>query len=301
MKNSPGIKHQEGFTLMEVLISILILVPIMGAALSLFSVGANQQASEQSSIDTSMEARSALEMMTTEIAQAGSHGDCSTVTTGTAGPSSTPEALSVASTAGLMVGDWVDVDTGASRELVQIRSISGNSISAIFQTGHNTIGVPVRLFALPFTTGIIPPAGLGANSSASVTTIRFFGDINSDSVLQYVEYAYDSANNQITRSITPITQMALNPALPLIRNIKPNSVRFTLNTDGLGVVTSAHIALTVQNRWGSNSEIQETALSTQVAIPSAAASSVLLSEVRVFGGVNMLPPTPAQVASWVTR
>jgi Tfp pilus assembly protein PilW len=301
MKNTINTKQQEGFTLMELMISLLILIPIMGAAISLFSVGANQQASEQNSIDTNQEARSALEMMTTEIAQAGSHGDCSTVTTGTVSANSTAQPLSVASVANLMVGDWVDVDTGASAELVEIKAVGDNSISAIFRAAHTTVGVPVRLFALPFTTGLIPPSGMTANSSTTVTTLRLFGDINSDSILQYVEYAYDSANNQITRSITPITQTTKNPALSLIRNVKPNSVQFTLNADSLGVVTSANIALTVQNTWGKDSQLQETALSTRVTIPSAAAGSVLLSELRNFGGVDQLPPTPARVTTWVNQ
>lgn len=287
--------------MMELLIAILILIPIMGAAISLFSVGVNQQASEQNSIDTSMEARSALEMMTTEIAQAGSHGDSNTVTTGTVSPSSTPQPLSVASVANLMVGDWVDVDTGASAETVAIRAVGDSSITAVFRRAHNTVGVPVRLFALPFTTGLIPPSGMAANSSAAVTTLRFFGDVNSDSTLQYVEYVYDSTNNQITRSVTPITQTTKNPALPLIRNIKPNSVQFTLNTDSFGVVTSANIALTVQNTWGNNAQMHENALSTRVLIPSAAAGSVLLSELLAFGGVDQLPPTPAQVTTWVNQ
>jgi Tfp pilus assembly protein PilW len=301
MKHITRIKQQDGFTMMELMISIVILIPIMGAAIGLFSVGANQQATEQNSIDTNQEARSALEMMTTEIAQAGSHGDFSTVTTGTVGALSTVQALSVASVAGLMVGDWVDVDTGAVSEIVEIKAIGSNSISGIFMSPHTTAGVPVRLFALPYTTGMIPPIGMAANASSAVTTLRFFGDINSDSTLQYVEYTYDAANNQITRSITPVAQANRNPALPLIRNIKPNSVQFTVNTDSLGVITSANIALTVQNTWSTASQLQETALATRIVIPSAAAGSVLLSELRQFGGVDRLPPTPAQVTTWVNQ
>ncbi|MBN2338753.1 MAG: prepilin-type N-terminal cleavage/methylation domain-containing protein, partial [Acidobacteria bacterium] len=41
---------ENGFSLVEVLIAVLIMIPIMGAAVSLFNVGTNQNASEQSSI-----------------------------------------------------------------------------------------------------------------------------------------------------------------------------------------------------------------------------------------------------------
>jgi len=300
MKHIAGLKLEHGFTMTELLISIVILIPIMGAAVSLFSTGAEQQASEQSSIDANQEARSALQMMSTEIAQAGSHGDVSTVTTGSVSASSSVQALPVASTAGLTVGDWVDVDYGADHEMVQITSIGNNSISGVFRTGH-TSGRPVHLFALPFTSGVLPPAGMAANTSSAVTTIRFFGDINSDSTLQYVEYNYDSTNNQITRPITPLTQTTKNAALPLIRNLKPNSVQFLLNTDARGIVTSVNLAFTVQSTWKTAGQFQETELSTKVVIPSAVASSALLYEVRRYGGIDRFPPTPAQVATWVSQ
>ncbi|MDM7997293.1 MAG: type II secretion system protein [Acidobacteriota bacterium] len=300
MKHITGLKLEHGFTMTELLISIVILIPIMGAAVSLFSTGAEQQASEQNSIDANQEARSALQMMSTEIAQAGSHGDVSTVTTGSVSASSSAQALSVASTAGLTVGDWVDVDYGADHEMVQITAIGNNSISGVFRTGH-TSGKPVRLFAMPFTSGVIPPAGMAASTSSAVTTLRFFGDINSDATLQYVEYNYDSANNQITRSITPVTQSNKNAALPLIRNLKPNSVQFRLNTDAHGIVTSVNLAFTVQGTWKTAGQVQETELSTKVLIPSAVASSALLYEVRRYGGIDRFPPTPAQVTTWVNQ
>ena len=303
MKHTIGIGQQNGFTMMELMISIVILIPIMGAAISLFSVGADQQASEQNSIDTNQEARSALEMMTTEISQAGSHGDViTTVSTGAVSASSTAQAMSVSSVSGFTVGDWVDVDSAGNSESVRITAIGTSSISGVFRTAHAS-GVPVRLFALPFLAGVINPTG-AVSSSIAVTAIRFFGDINSDSTLQYIEYIYDSNNNEITRSVTPVNQATLsqaNPdaALPLIRNIKPNSVQFLLNTDSRGIVTSVNIALTVQGTWRTASQVQETELSTKVVIPSAVASSALLYEIQRYGGVDRLPPVPAQVTTWV--
>jgi Tfp pilus assembly protein PilW len=299
MKFAIQTKSEDGFSLMELIVSVLILLPIMGAAVSLFSVGTNQQASEQSSIDANQEARSGLEMMASEIAQAGSHGDRSTVTTAAIStPSATPRAVSVASTAGMTVGDWVDVDIGANLESVKLTAVSSTSITGAFRVAHVS-GVPIRLFALPFVTGIIPPTGMAASSSSTGTTLEFFGDICSDSNLYYVEYVYSSTNAQITRSITPITQAGKNPALPFVRNVVPNSVQFTVNTDALGVVTSVNIAMTVRNNWSTASKYQETQLSTRVLIPSALAGSVLKSELLGFGGVNKLPPTPSRVTGWI--
>jgi hypothetical protein len=148
---------------------------------------------------------------------------------------------------------------------------------------------------------MIPPPGTPANSSTVVTTLRFFGDMNSDSTLDYIEYAYDSANNQITRSATPITQSTKNPPLPFIRNIRPDSVQFRVNTDILGVVTSANITLTVHNDSATASGYSETQLSSRALIPCSMAASNLMYELLKFGGVDKMPSTPSQITALVSQ
>jgi type II secretory pathway pseudopilin PulG len=299
MKRMVRNDRADGFSLIELMISILILMPIMGAAMSLFSVGVQQQASEQSSIEATQEARTGFELMTTEIAQAGSHGDRSAVLSMNVPASTAVQTVTVSSTTGITAGDFVDVDTGANHEIVEITGVTSTTLSGIFRTAH-VQNKPVRLFALPYLTGVVPPAGMAANSTVEVTTLRLFGDINGDSTVQYVEYIYDSNSNQITRSITPITQAEKNPALPIMSNVKPNSVRFALRTDGLGAVTSVDLALTTQSSWKTGSQYQESQLSSKVVIPCAVSGSVLLYEIRRYGGVDRLPPTPSKVTTWTS-
>jgi Tfp pilus assembly protein PilW len=301
MKSKVRVSLEDGFSLAEMLVSLLILVPLIGAVVGLFSVAVNQHGSEQSSVEANQDARSGLEMMTMEIAQAGSHGDQSTATTAGISASVDPQAVSVASSSGFTIGDYVDLDSGANEEIVEVTAVGTGSISGVFRIAHPTPGASVRLYALPYLTGVIPPAGLGADSSATVTRLKFFGDINGDGNVYYVEYDYDKANAQITRSMTPITQASMNPALPLVRNVKPDSVQFTLYTDGQNVVTSVSLALTVQNTWITASKYQETELSSRIVIPSAVAGSVLLEEIQTYGGVNRLPLTPPQVTTWANR
>jgi Tfp pilus assembly protein PilW len=303
MRDDKRARQDEGFSLAELLVSLLILVPLLGAVVSLFTVAVNQHATEQSSSEATQEARAGMEMMIQEIAQAGSHmarTDVSTTTSAIIAPLTSAQAVSVNSSTGFNVGDYVEVDVGGSEEEVQITALAAGSLSGVFRTAHSS-GVPIRLFALPYQSGVIPPAGLGANSSVAVTTLRFFGDLNGDGILCYVVYQYDSANAQITRSMTPITQTSMNPALPLIRNIKSNSAQFTVNTDSMGVITSVNVALTVQNTVKSGTKYQETALSSRVVIPSAVAASNLLNEIQQFGGVNRLPPTPTNVVTWASQ
>jgi len=273
----------------------------MAAVVTLFSDGVNQHSAEQSSAAMNQEARCALEMMTLEVAQAGSHRDANTTTTSSVStPTASAQSVSLASSSGFTIGDFVDIDTGTSRETVEVTAVDSNSISAIFRIPHGN-GVPVRLFALPYLTGVIPPAGLGANSSATTTRLRFFGDVNGDGKLYYVEYDYNSTNAQITRSMTPITQATKNAAQPLVGNIKPNSVQFTLYTDSMSVVTSVSVTLTAVNTVRSGTKYQETALSSRTVIPSAGAASTLKYEVETYGGINRLPPTPSHVTTWSSQ
>ncbi len=304
MKHPIRPQSQDGFSLMELVVSMAILIPLMAAALNLFSVGATQQTTEQSSIDSNQEARAALQMMTTEIAQAGSHRDWETTLSAAVGADITnPQTVSVASTAGFSIGDWVDLldaATGAFSESVEITALTGGAITGIFRQSHSS-GDRVALFALPYATGVIPPAGMGANARQTVTTLKFYGNIESDqsigsaSNVQYVEYVYDGAANQITRSVTPVNQAIKAEAIPFIRNVAPGSVQFTLETNGLGVVTSVNVSFTVQNALQSESQTQ---LSSMAVIQSAMAASSLLYELQQFQDINRLPATPPQVIAW---
>ena len=309
MKHIFKSSSEAGFSLMELLLSILILAPIMAAGFSLFSVGANEHSSEQTSIDANQEARAALAMMAQEIAQAGSNRDRTITLTGeVAAPDAdprNPQPVAVSSTAGLRPGDYVDVmenGTANPSETVKIYAVGSTTISASFRWTHPS-GTIVRLFAFPFVNGVPTPAGMAADSSRNVTTIGFFGDINSDlagagSELQYIEYAYDRANAQITRSATPLSAGTKNLPVPFVRNVKDDSVQFTLHTDSRSAVTSVDITMTVHNTWSTASRYQETQLATRVVIQSAVAGSLLFHEFDTLGGINTLPPTPPQVLAW---
>jgi len=297
-------KSEKGFTLMELLVSILVLLPVMAAAVSLFSLGAKQHSQGQSGIDANQEARVALAIMATELSQAGSHSDVSTTALEQINPSVTAQSIRVASTAGFTIGD--DIDVG--EEIVQLTGVSSSALTGVFRYSH-TPNTPVNLSAMPYPTGVIPPTGMAANSSLSVTTLRFFGHIRgnnsdptqNDPTIQYVEYVYDGTNNQITRSATPVTQTAKNPAVSFVRNLRPNSVQFTLNTDSVGVVTAVSVAMVTRSsvKTGS-SQYQETPLFSRISIPSTITGSALLREYQLYRGLYKLPPTPPVISTWAS-
>ena len=108
----------------------------------------------------------------------------------------------------------VDVDADANWECVKLTAVSGNTISGIFTMSH-AANASVNLFAYPYLTAIMPPNGMGPNASVNTTTLRFFGDIDNDLVLDYVEYVYDSATDRIMRSVTPVTAGSKSAAVPV--------------------------------------------------------------------------------------
>lgn len=291
------LRSSAGFTVIEMLVSICILLPIMGGALALFSLGVNQQSSEQSSAEANQDATAALNMMKMEIAQAGSHDIYVETETGSAitGSDIYSQTISVDSTSGICIGDSIDVIDGGFSETVKITGLTSGTLTGIFKYSHGS-DTKIRLFGLPYTQGVLPPTGLSPNTDTSVTTLRFFGDIYGDGTMYYVEYIYDSNNARITRSMTPFTNTTKEPAVPLITNIKPGSAQFILHTDHLSIITSVTVSFTVENEWETVSQLEEVELSSRIAIPSAEAASDMLLENMQYQDVNNLPPVPGRIA-----
>ena len=293
----PPVHSHFGFTVMEMLVSICILLPIMAAALKLFTVGVNQQSSEQSSVEANQDATAGFNLMKMEIAQAGSHDifvETQTISTIT-GSDTYPQSVAVDSTSGLNVGDYIDLVDGIFSETVQITGLSSSTITALFLYNHGS-GTTIRFFGFPYTQGVLPPSGISPNSDTPVTRLRFFGDIYGDGNLYYAEYVYDSNNARITRSLTPFTSNSKAQAEPLITHITPGTARFILHTDQMNVITSVTVSLTVENQWETASNLEEIELSSRIAIPSAEAASGLMLENMHYQKVNKLPPVPSRIA-----
>ena len=166
------LKSHSGFTLTEMLVSLCILLPLMAGALSLFSVGVNQQSSEQSSAEATQDATAGFNLMKMEIAQAGSHDIyVETETTSTSyGNAVDPQSVPVSSTLGLHVGDSVDVIDPDFPEIVRITGLTGNTITGIFRYDHSGT-TPIRLFGLPYVRGVLPTAGMTPNSDIPASSL----------------------------------------------------------------------------------------------------------------------------------
>src|SRR5436309_1428157 len=192
MKRHVLIESASGFSLIELMISAAILLPLLGAVVLLFARGVDYYGAEQRTAQMNEEARMAVEVMSLEIAQAGARKDA--VTTLGADSAAGLNTVTVASSTGFSAGDIITVDPGgaAQENNVVLTGVGSNTLTGTFINAH-AAGATVAFYALPYLTGIMPPAGgIAPNSAVAATTLSFYGDFYENGVLYYIEYAYDA-------------------------------------------------------------------------------------------------------------
>ena len=172
-------KKQSGFTLLETMVSLVVLLAVSAIVMS----GMIQMMKTQGTITNRTEmhtsVRAATELLQQEIGQAGKILAVSgQMTTPVLGAAISPDApvTTVVTFSGmqdpngngvLFEGAWVTVDTGLPRETVQLRCPAGigacpigtNAWQATFTWPHGAVGVnvPASLQG-SFSSGIVPPA-----------------------------------------------------------------------------------------------------------------------------------------------
>ena len=228
-------KRQAGFSLIELMMVLVILVTVSGiVATGLFRM-TRTQGTVWNRTETHAAVRSATELLQQEISQAGRialpPGPPVTLLGAVAGLGASA-TVSVSSTAGmfpqmkLVIGpDAVSGCPGTqcgSQETVTLTAVGAGTITAVFQDPH-AIGAAVNV-AGAFAAGLVPPCGPlpippcpgGAAAYKSLTVdiagnpvvttmtaatgstgfiLKLFGDINDDGNLVYVEYKCDMSTN----------------------------------------------------------------------------------------------------------
>jgi prepilin-type N-terminal cleavage/methylation domain-containing protein len=217
---------QAGFTLLESLITIVILVIAGGVVMSGMTGTMKTQRTIQNRTEMHSNVRNVTELLAQEIGQAGRvswPNPAASRTLGGAVLAPVPPADCLVQTvavfpdtSGMFNGEYLVIDAGSAanvdlEETVKLTQAPNGSITACFAKAHPA-GAPVRVQG-GFATGIVPPApgeqagwpGFGNGSRAS--TLKLYGDINGDGNMVYVEYDCNpnaTGTGTLTRSVTPI-------------------------------------------------------------------------------------------------
>jgi prepilin-type N-terminal cleavage/methylation domain-containing protein len=254
-----GARLQHGFSMLELMASLTVLLIVIAIVMS----GLTQMVYVRESIDnrTEMHAsvRGATELMQQEIGQAGRISLPAAVTVSAAVAAGTQTA-SLSSSSGMFVGEYLDFDTGANYETVQITAVGTNTVTGSFVFAHAS-GVQVMVSG-SFGTGIVPPAASPTSytNGSTGSVLKLYGDINRDGKILYVEYTCSTGTaaapgflyrNQMSFTTSP--KPAVSAGKVLLDNLLANpdgSACFIYQTaagkTGNVYVTDVAVTLTVQ-------------------------------------------------------
>ena len=229
------VRRDDGFTLVEMLISITVLMVVSATVMS--GVLALTDVSRMVSNRTDMHngVRNATELLTQEVGQAGRvalPGQVSLKADALIGSTtllvtSTAETATVAATSGIFQGMLLLVGTGDDQETVTVSSAAGDTINLAVAVANDHIGaVPVQAVG-GFAEGVVPPLALGFPNGSTGNVLKIFGDIHGDGRMVYVEYTCDIPNGRLYRRSVPYN--AASKGTPtveeiLIDNIEQNPV-----------------------------------------------------------------------------
>ena len=190
-----------GFSLLELMASVAILMVIMAAIFSVISYYQKTYGTTALKADMYENVRGVIELMAQEIGQAGlvSLPPSSPTLSAAVIASGTAQNVNVSSTTSMFVGEKLLVGTGTSEELVSVTALNtaANQMTGVFTKAHAS-GAPVNVLGV-FHNGVM--------ASSTGTELRLFGDINADGSLLYVHYNCDTSTTPgtLTRSVTTVT------------------------------------------------------------------------------------------------
>jgi prepilin-type N-terminal cleavage/methylation domain-containing protein len=202
-------KPQNGFTLLETMVSLAVFLGVSGIVMS----GMVEMMKTQSAIGnrTEMHAsvRSATELLQQEIGQAGKISLGPPNVSVTMAPvliagSNIPIIFTPSTGVTVYPGEYLTVDLGNSQEVVAVTGTSA-SPSATFVKIHPSALTPVVALGA-FASGVVPPDAASittgcANSTlptggtypgypngSTCTKLKLYGDVNGDGNIVYIEY-----------------------------------------------------------------------------------------------------------------
>ena len=199
---SPRLASDAGFTLVEVMVTTLILLTVSGVVITgvLNMTQVNTTVTNRSAMFAGV--RNATALLQQEVGQAGriSLPAPVKVAVNAAAGATTVE---VDTPEDMFVGEHLVIGTGNTQETVTITGIAGNVITfgTAFQNAHLQ-DEPVTVQGA-FWAGVVPSHnadGTVFDDGSSDTVLKIFGDINGSGKMVYVEYTCDLNENVLYRN-----------------------------------------------------------------------------------------------------
>ncbi|HTL45376.1 MAG TPA: prepilin-type N-terminal cleavage/methylation domain-containing protein [Vicinamibacterales bacterium] len=249
------VRDERGFSLIELLVAMLIMLIISGAATSALLKMTSTQATIWNRTQMHSGIRGATEVLQQEVGQAGRIALPAAVALTSAVTLPGTATVGVTSTTGMFPNEYLAIDAGSNQETVQITAVSTSpaQITATFGNVH-LLGATVAVYGA-FQAGVVPPS---ATNGSTATVLKLFGDVNGDGNMVYVEYTCDiTAGNLYRNSMAwnTATKAAATASQILLSNIIANpggTACFTYQTStmsGYGdFVTNVAVTLTVQTQ-----------------------------------------------------
>jgi prepilin-type N-terminal cleavage/methylation domain-containing protein len=233
-------EHQHGFSMLEMLITLVILLGVTGIVMYAMMQMTYTQGSVANRTAMHSSVRSATELLQQEIGQAGkialpsaaNGGPTKMLTAITAAQIIDPNAgytgaVVLDGATGVYNGMLVVVDTGDQEETVAVTNLvpATATFTGTFFLTH-ALNAPVRVSGA-YASGIIPPNPPNTSITPSDGYyLRMYGDINDDQNMVYIVYHCDTAqtvgHHKLTRSVAAFTAATPGPEDIILDNVAPN-------------------------------------------------------------------------------
>jgi prepilin-type N-terminal cleavage/methylation domain-containing protein len=256
-----GANGQRGFSLLELLLSMSILLVVSGVVMT----GLVQMSYTQGTITNRSEmhasVRSATELLQQEIGQAGriavppaTSYTLSALVPGLGASSTVALNSSSGLFPGLFTGEQLVVGSGSDQETVAVTAYNSSThqITAIFNNSTGQVAsAPVSILGT-FPSGIVPTT---TTNGSTGSILKIYGDINGDGSMIYIEYNCDTTAGKLYRNTMAYdagSKPALSDSLILLPNILANpdgTACFTYQQKTVGAdtyVVNVAVTLTVQ-------------------------------------------------------
>jgi prepilin-type N-terminal cleavage/methylation domain-containing protein len=324
-KNGQKVRRQRqpGFSILEMLLALAILLVVSGVVMSLMMQMTTAQGSVGNRTEMHSSVRSATELLQQEIGQAGK------IALPSGGPTKMTTAITAAqlpantdigytgvvvldSVAGLYNGMLLTIDTGDQEETVTVTNLSSTGFTGAFFLTH-LANAPVRL-AGAYASGIIPTTYTcaGANCGSTGTVLKLYGDINDDGNMEYIEYTCDTTAGNLYRNamlVTAASKPAVAPSMVVLSNVLSNPPdpgagtaapcfkyqQKTVGTDTYVVDVSVTLTVQTQNPDPQTNQFQKETKALLNVSPRNVFEGWELAGGSVTNRIQPIPPTVASL------